>query len=110
MAGLGTTMAMIGAYILAGELKAADGEHAQAFPRYESLMHAFTVNIQKLADGAEWFVPTTRFRLLMSNFFWKILPYTPWRNMMVKLPTKLANSISLKDYEHKESPAFAHAD
>ena len=110
MAGLGTTMAMIGAYILAGELKAADGEHAHAFPRYESLMHEFTVNIQKLADGAEWFVPTTRFRLLMSNFFWKILPYTPWRNMMIKLPTRLANSISLKDYEHKESPTLAHAD
>jgi 2-polyprenyl-6-methoxyphenol hydroxylase-like FAD-dependent oxidoreductase len=103
MAGLGTTMAMIGAHILAGELKASGGDHTRAFPRYETLMHEFTTNVQRLADGAEWFVPTTRFRLWMSNLVWKILPYTPWKNMMIKLPTKLANSISLPDYEHIET-------
>jgi len=29
---------------------------------------------------------------------WRILPYTPWKNMMIELPLKIANSISLKDY------------
>jgi 2-polyprenyl-6-methoxyphenol hydroxylase-like FAD-dependent oxidoreductase len=107
MAGLGTTMAMIGAYVLAGELNAAHGDHTIAFPRYENLMHDFSVNIQKLADGAEWFVPNTPLRLWMSNIFWKILPYTPWKNMMIKMPTKLSNSITLKDYEQRESRSFA---
>jgi 2-polyprenyl-6-methoxyphenol hydroxylase-like FAD-dependent oxidoreductase len=98
MAGLGTTMAVIGAYVLAGELKAADGDHTRAFPRYETIMHEFTTECQKLADGAGWFVPTTRFKLWMSNLVWKLLPYTPWKNTMNKLPTRIANSITLKDY------------
>ncbi len=98
MAGLDTTMAMVGAYVLAGELNAADGDHTQAFPRYETILREFTTNCQKLADGVDWFVPTTRVKQWMSNQFWKILPYTPWKNMMIKLPTKLANSITLKGF------------
>ena len=100
MAGLGTTMAVIGAYVLAGELHAAGGDHTHAFPRYETIMREFTANCQKLAGGIDWFVPTTRLKQWMSNQVWKILPYTPWKNTMIKLPTKLANSITLKDYEH----------
>jgi 2-polyprenyl-6-methoxyphenol hydroxylase-like FAD-dependent oxidoreductase len=99
MAGLGTTMAVVGAYILAGELKAAGGDPFIAFPRYENNMREFTVSCQKLADGADWFVPNTRFKLWMSNLMWKILPFTPWKNMMIKLPTKISNSITLKDYK-----------
>ncbi|WP_026415508.1 FAD-dependent monooxygenase [Actinomadura oligospora] len=33
--GQGTSMAMVGAYVLAGELKAADGDHGKAFAVYE---------------------------------------------------------------------------
>jgi hypothetical protein len=29
---------------------------------------------------------------------WKILPYTPWKNMMIEVPLKIGNSIALKDY------------
>jgi hypothetical protein len=29
---------------------------------------------------------------------WKILPYTPWKNMMLEVPLKIANSIHLRDY------------
>ena len=46
----------------------------------------------------EWFVPRTRFRLWLSNQMWRVLPYTPWKNMMIELPLKIGNSISLKDY------------
>ncbi|QDQ39238.1 FAD-binding protein [Legionella geestiana] len=41
LSGQGTSLALVGAYILAGELKAAAGNHAIAFERYNSLMRPF---------------------------------------------------------------------
>ncbi len=99
LSGMGTSMAVVGAYVLAGELAEADGDHALAFTRYESLMREFVNKCQGLADGgADWFIPQTRFRLWLNNQIWKVLPYTPWKNMMIEMPLKIGNSISLKDY------------
>jgi 2-polyprenyl-6-methoxyphenol hydroxylase-like FAD-dependent oxidoreductase len=98
MSGMGTSLAVVGAYILAGELKEADGDYATAFARYEELMRGFVAGAQQLAEGADWFVPETRFKLWVSRLVWKILPYTPWKNMMIEMPMKVANSVSLKDY------------
>ncbi|HEX4020342.1 MAG TPA: FAD-dependent monooxygenase [Acidobacteriaceae bacterium] len=97
LSGMGTGMAMVGAYILAGELKEADGDPI-AFTRYEALMRGFVDRCQKIADGADWFVPRTRWKLWLSNQMWRVLPYTPWKNMMIDVPLKVANSIDLKDY------------
>ena len=36
LSGMGTGMAVVGAYILAGELKEADGDYIVAFARYEA--------------------------------------------------------------------------
>ncbi|HEX4311698.1 MAG TPA: FAD-dependent monooxygenase [Acidobacteriaceae bacterium] len=100
LSGMGTGMAVAGAYVLAGELAEADGDHRLAFARYESLMRAFVSKCQGIADGAgDWFVPRTHFRRWLSNSMWKILPYTPWKNMMIEVPLKIGNSIQLKDYE-----------
>jgi 2-polyprenyl-6-methoxyphenol hydroxylase-like FAD-dependent oxidoreductase len=99
LSGMGTGMAVVGAYVLAGELAESDGDYASAFASYESLMRGFVNKCQGIADGGtDWFVPRTRFRLWMSNQMWKILPYTPWKNMMIEVPLKIGNSISLKDY------------
>ena len=98
MSGMGTSLAVVGAYILAGELKEADGDYTSAFARYEEQMRGFGAAAQKLAEGADWFVPETRFKLWASRMVWKILPYTPWKNMMIEMPMKVANSVSLKDY------------
>lgn len=98
MSGMGTSMAVVGAYILAGELKAAQGEHTIAFARYEAQMRDFVTASQKMAAGSEWFVPSTRFKFWMSQKIWKILPYTPWKNMMIEIPMKVANTVKLKSY------------
>nr|WP_221378146.1 hypothetical protein [Actinoplanes polyasparticus] len=39
--GGGTSVAMVGAYVLAGELHAAGGDHIRAFRGYEDRMHEF---------------------------------------------------------------------
>ena len=102
MSGMGTSMAVTGAYILAGELMEADGNYARAFARYEQNMRPFVAAAQKMAEGAEWFVPTTRFKLWMSRQIWKILPHTPWKNMMIEMPMKVATSITVKEYKMKQ--------
>ncbi|WP_158750329.1 FAD-dependent monooxygenase [Acidobacterium sp. S8] len=98
LSGMGTGMAMVGAYILAGELKQAEGDYTVAFPVYESLMREFTGRCQKLAEGADWFVPRSRWKLWLSTQMWRVLPHTSWKNMMIEIPLKVGNSIILKDY------------
>jgi 2-polyprenyl-6-methoxyphenol hydroxylase-like FAD-dependent oxidoreductase len=98
VSGMGTSLAIVGAYILAGELKDANGDYAVAFPRYENQMRDFVHRCQKLADGVKWFCPTTKFQDRLSTLMLKLLPYTPWKNMMMEYPVKVGNSISPKDY------------
>jgi 2-polyprenyl-6-methoxyphenol hydroxylase-like FAD-dependent oxidoreductase len=99
LSGMGTGMAVVGAYVLAGELAEADGDYRVAYKNYESLMRTFVEKCQGIADGGtDWFVPRTRLRLWLSTQMWKILPYTPWKNMMIEVPLKIGNSIELKDY------------
>ena len=98
LSGMGTGMAVVGASTLAGELKEAAGNHKIAFAHYESLMRGYVTRCQKLADGADWFVPKTRWKLWLRNQIWRALPHTPWKNMMLEVPMKAANSISPKSY------------
>ncbi|PSL50350.1 2-polyprenyl-6-methoxyphenol hydroxylase-like FAD-dependent oxidoreductase [Chitinophaga niastensis] len=99
LSGMGTSMAVVGAYILAGELKKANGDYAVAFSRYEDMMRPFVKEGQKLADGgADWFVPTTRLKHWFSQQMWKVLPYSPWKNMMIELPSKIARSVKPENY------------
>jgi 2-polyprenyl-6-methoxyphenol hydroxylase-like FAD-dependent oxidoreductase len=100
LSGMGTGMAVVGAYILAGELAEADGDYQIAYEKYETRMRDFVEKCQRIANGAgNWFVPRTLFRLWLSNQMWKILPFTPWKKMMIEVPLKIGNSIHLKDYK-----------
>ncbi len=100
LSGMGTGMAVVGAYILAGELHEAAGDHRVAFCSYERLMRAYVEGCQKLANGApEWFIPRSRFRGWLLIQMYRLLPYTPWRNFIVNIPMKAANGIKLKDYQ-----------
>ncbi|SDK16669.1 FAD-dependent monooxygenase [Streptomyces indicus] len=54
--GRGTSQALIGAYVLAGELAAAGGDHVRAFAAYEREMRGFVAEHQKAGrEGAEAF-------------------------------------------------------
>jgi 2-polyprenyl-6-methoxyphenol hydroxylase-like FAD-dependent oxidoreductase len=48
ISGQGNNLALVGAYILAGELKQADGNYHRAFKRYNELLHPFVEANQKL--------------------------------------------------------------
>ncbi|MEU4824356.1 FAD-dependent monooxygenase [Actinomadura sp. NPDC023710] len=49
LSGQGTSMAIVGAYVLAGELKAAAGDHRAAFANYEKELRGYVAANQELA-------------------------------------------------------------
>jgi 2-polyprenyl-6-methoxyphenol hydroxylase-like FAD-dependent oxidoreductase len=49
LSGQGTSMALVGAYVLAGELHAAAGDHVTAFAAYEREMREYVSANQRLA-------------------------------------------------------------
>jgi 2-polyprenyl-6-methoxyphenol hydroxylase-like FAD-dependent oxidoreductase len=49
--GNGTGNALVAAYVLAGELAAADGDYRAAFARYEQLLRPYVAKGQKQAQG-----------------------------------------------------------
>lgn len=77
LTGMGTTLALDGAYILAGELsKLGPDEHpAQAFEAYENILHKWIEGIQ---DGLPSAIPSavhttnTLHRWLFQNFMWAL--------------------------------------
>ena len=50
--GMGTSLAVVGAYVLAHELGAACGDHAVAFAKYQQLLSPYVARCQKLAIDA----------------------------------------------------------
>ncbi|MFE2377566.1 FAD-dependent monooxygenase [Streptomyces sp. NPDC059398] len=73
--GLGTTLAMVGAYVLAGELAAAGGQHQLAFARYDRRMRPFVDDCQERARrGGNLFISRPRFWLQMQQMRLSNLP------------------------------------
>jgi len=60
LSGQGSTLAMMGAYVLAGELKVALGDHQLAFAQYEQVFRPIVSRVQKQAGAsARFLVPAT---------------------------------------------------
>jgi 2-polyprenyl-6-methoxyphenol hydroxylase-like FAD-dependent oxidoreductase len=68
LAGQGASLAMVGAYLLAGELHRAAGDHRVAFAAYEARYRAFMARKQRAAARfATSFAPRTRFGILLRD-------------------------------------------
>ncbi|WP_328608000.1 FAD-dependent monooxygenase [Amycolatopsis sp. NBC_00345] len=97
--GMGTSMALVGAYVLAGELATANGDHRVAFAQYDNEMRAYvTANMKRPPGGANGFAPRTRRGIWMRNQFMRALPHLPGSGKMIGGIQKAANSITLKPY------------
>jgi 2-polyprenyl-6-methoxyphenol hydroxylase-like FAD-dependent oxidoreductase len=74
LSGKGSTLAMTGAYILAGELKHANGNYEIAFKNYEDLFKPFISKKQRSAQGfAKSFVPKSNFGIWVRNQALKLM-------------------------------------
>jgi 2-polyprenyl-6-methoxyphenol hydroxylase-like FAD-dependent oxidoreductase len=104
MSGVGTSLALVGAYVLAGEQATAAGDHRTAFARYEDEMREYVRQGQKLAkSNAVGLIPRSRSRIWIRNQFIRAIPYMPWKSIIAGGVQKAANAITLKDY-HIASP------
>jgi 2-polyprenyl-6-methoxyphenol hydroxylase-like FAD-dependent oxidoreductase len=80
LAGQGSALAMIAAYMLAGELSASQGRYQQAFASYEARLRSYIAARQRGAERfARAFAPRTRAGLNFRNLvistqtIWKLL-------------------------------------
>ncbi|MFI5194631.1 MAG: hypothetical protein ACHQD7_11245 [Chitinophagales bacterium] len=68
LSGQGSTLAMVGAYILAGELKEANGNYKIAFEQYQNIFKPFIDDKQNTAQNfAKSFVAKTKFSIWVRN-------------------------------------------
>lgn len=77
LTGMGTTLAIVGAYLLAGELGRHD-QHEAAFAAYEKRMRPFVEDVQRLPPGVPWLAhPKSKFGVSVVNTVAGILASSP---------------------------------
>jgi 2-polyprenyl-6-methoxyphenol hydroxylase-like FAD-dependent oxidoreductase len=82
LAGQGSALAMAAAYILAGELKRADGDYRAGFRAYEQLLQPLMAKKQRAARSfASSFAPKTLFGIYLRNQLTRIMT----QSLIVKL-------------------------
>jgi 2-polyprenyl-6-methoxyphenol hydroxylase-like FAD-dependent oxidoreductase len=98
--GQGTSLALAGAYVLAGELAS---DFSEALPRYEALMRPFIEKNQALAKTAlRGIIPQSRAFAWFNTRMIKLMPYLPGRNRVLEQMSRpireAANALELRDY------------
>jgi 2-polyprenyl-6-methoxyphenol hydroxylase-like FAD-dependent oxidoreductase len=107
LTGKGTTLAIVGAYLLAGELS-RHGNHEDAFASYEKRMRPYVEEVQKLPPGIPWIVyPKTSFGVSVLNTFVAIFASKPVQKLVSlftpKSKTNSKQEIDLPDFKWRSS-------
>ncbi|HCT79301.1 MAG TPA: FAD-dependent oxidoreductase [Micromonosporaceae bacterium] len=103
--GQGTSLALVGAYALAGELSAAGGDHKIGFAAYEARMREFVARNQALAEtNLRGMVVGSRTAVWLQTRMMRLLPHLPGRDAIIgriaKTIHEAATAIALPDYGH----------
>lgn len=93
LGGFGTGLAVVGAYVLAGELALAGGDHTAAFARYDELMKGYA-KIAGNSNAGRFLAPRTARGIRMRNWFLGSRMF----DLMLKYTDNAANDIELRDY------------
>jgi 2-polyprenyl-6-methoxyphenol hydroxylase-like FAD-dependent oxidoreductase len=97
LAGQGSALAMISAYVLAGELAEARGRFRQAFARYDAILRSYIGSKQRGAERfAGAFAPKTRAGLHFRNLMIKAFAIPGLAKLAVG--RDIADSLELPDY------------
>jgi 2-polyprenyl-6-methoxyphenol hydroxylase-like FAD-dependent oxidoreductase len=100
--GQGTSLALVGAYVLAGELAAAR-DHVQGFANYEAALRDFVDANQKLGPAnIKRMVLASKAQVRLSMIFLSLLSKLPGKDKLIAKAVepihRAANVITLKDY------------
>jgi 2-polyprenyl-6-methoxyphenol hydroxylase-like FAD-dependent oxidoreductase len=105
LTGLGTSLALVGAYVLAGELARADGDHAAAFRRYEEVIRPYVARGQQLPPGGvPAYAPNRQVVIWLRTASMRWMTRWPLRAVLASQFAK-AGDITLPGYEPSPSPA-----
>lgn len=99
MSGIGTSLALVGAYVLAAELARSEGDHQVALPAYEAGMRGFVDAAQHFARtaGDGGLMPDTPAQMLMRNVSIRTMRFMP-RNLVSRGLETVADTVSLADH------------
>lgn len=99
MGGMGTGAAVVGAYVLAGELALAGGDHRTAFAAYESRIRGFAKGCQKISGNAgPFFAPATERRIRNRDRTYRLLASRPLAGFFKRMTERAATDIRLPEY------------
>lgn len=97
LAGEGAGFALAGAYLLAGELKRADGDHVLAYRAYEQRFRSFIERKQQSAQQfATSFTPKTRLGLFVRDLVLRLTAFSPINNWLMR--RFVTDQFELPDY------------
>ncbi|ATB30535.1 FAD-dependent monooxygenase [Melittangium boletus] len=98
VSGMGTSLGLVGAYVLAGELSRHD-DHAEAFAAYERIMRPYVDQAQDVPKlGPRIANPRTRFGIVLQQAVLNLATKPGIRNLAGKLIEPPAEKIDLPDY------------
>jgi 2-polyprenyl-6-methoxyphenol hydroxylase-like FAD-dependent oxidoreductase len=109
--GGGTAVAVLGAYVLAGELRAAGGDHAIAFGMYEHQLQRLVTRTRSLAQTTmKTLIPRTQRQVWATTQMMRVLPRLPATmqrglSSFVRAPARALESVDLTRYQ--SGPAAA---
>jgi 2-polyprenyl-6-methoxyphenol hydroxylase-like FAD-dependent oxidoreductase len=102
LSGMGTSLALVGAYVLAGELGPAGSLDAQrirtALQRYELVMRPYIDRCQDLPNGIDGYLPKSATDIAITAAVMKWMQRWPFHSFAEKKWFTTADAIDLPDY------------
>lgn len=99
LSGHGATIGMVGAYVLAGELAAAGGDHTRAFTRYQERLASWISRVQASAPGSgRMMTPETDFGIWFRSTLTRLTERLPAKALLVRDQMATSNGFALPDY------------
>lgn len=103
LSGMGTALALVGGYVLAGELgQAGDGlaitRVRGALDRYAALMRPYVDKCQELPAGIDGYAPMSMTDIAITGLAMKWMQRWPFRSFAAKKFFATADAIELPDY------------
>ncbi len=100
ISGMGTSVAIVGAYVLAGEIAKCGGDYGKAFEGYERLMRPYVDKAQKLPPGAPAIAnPETAWGISVLNGVLGFVSWSGLPGLLGRFGGPPADGIVLPEYE-----------
>ncbi|RJQ75645.1 FAD-dependent oxidoreductase [Pseudonocardiaceae bacterium YIM PH 21723] len=99
LSGHGTTIALVGAYVLAGELATAGGDPVAGLRAYESRLRPWIDRVQRFGRGnGKTMTPRTRFGIEFRRTVMRLQQMVPDTNFLLRGQVRLSDGFDLPDY------------